>query len=331
MSLRLPDHWLWDFWVARDGPDFHVFYLQAPRSLRDPDLRHWHVTIGHAVSTDLRTWEVLPDALGPGEPGSWDDYTVWTGSIEPESVPAGDRPEGWRLLYTGTARATGGLVQRIGLATSPDLVTWTRHAGNPVLEPDHGIYEGLGQGAWHEEAWRDPWLFRDPASVTRQVLITARVAHGPAATRGVIALATADGDDRWSVREPITRPGVYGHMEIPQLHRLADERWCLLFSVPGLPDGLEAGSGQVPLRAALRGTHYLVADAPMGPFEWQSHGVLLADEAGTWYGAKLLEGPDGRLACLAWVARDARGAFAGELSDPMEVRVEGVGPRVVPG
>ena len=327
MSLRLPGQWLWDFWVVRDGADFHVFYLQAPRSLRDPELRHWHATIGHAVSTDLRHWDVLPDALGPGEPGAWDDYTVWTGSIEPDSPESG--PRGWRLLYTGTARATGGLVQRIGLATSPDLLSWSRHAANPVLVPDHGLYEGLDQGAWHEEAWRDPWLFRDPASGVRHALITARAARGPSPTRGVIGLAAAQTDDRWMVREPITRPGVYGHMEIPQLHQLPDERWCLLFSVPGLPDGLEAGSGEVPRRAGLRGTHYLVADAPLGPFEWDSHGVLLADEAGTWYGAKLLEGPDGRLACLAWVAHDEDGGFVGELSDPMEVVLGPEGPRVV--
>jgi beta-fructofuranosidase len=320
---------LWDFWVVRDGPSFHVFYLQAPRSLGDPDLRHWHASIGHAVSRDLRHWDVLPDALGPGEPGAWDDYTVWTGSIEPQSSPSGAPLDGWRLLYTGTARGSGGLVQRIGMATSDDLVHWSRHAANPVLEPDHRLYESLRQGTWNEEAWRDPWLVRDAASGERHVLLTARAAHGPAATRGVIGLATADGRDRWQVREPVTRPGVYGHMEIPQLHRLPDGRWCLLFSVPGLPDGLESGSDGVPPRAGLHGTHYLVADAPLGPFEWHSHGVLLADEAGSWYGAKLLEAPDGRLTCLAWVAHDAHGGFVGELSDPMEVVVDRDGPRVV--
>jgi len=336
MSLRLADRWLWDFWVVRDGHDYHVFYLQAPRSLLDPERRHWHVSIGHAASTDLRRWEVLPDALGPGEPGAWDDYTVWTGSIEPETRPVrdgmpGDRRTGWRLLYTGTAHATRGLVQRIGLATSEDLVCWTRHPANPVLEPDHGLYERLGQDAWHEEAWRDPWLFRDPASGTSHALLTARLAHGPPATRGVIGLATAERAGRWAVREPVTRPGVYGHMEIPQLHRISDGRWCLLFSVPGLPEDVLAGSGPVPLRAGLRGTHYLLADAPLGPFEWESHGVLLADEAGTWYGAKLLDGPDGRLTCLAWIAHDADGGFVGELSDPMEVVTGPDGPHVVHG
>ena len=40
MTLRLPDKWVWDFWLARDGTDYHAFYLQAPRALGDPELRH---------------------------------------------------------------------------------------------------------------------------------------------------------------------------------------------------------------------------------------------------------------------------------------------------
>ncbi len=55
MALRLPEHWLWDFWFAQDGDDVHLFHLQAPRSLGDPALRHANATIGHAVSRDLRT------------------------------------------------------------------------------------------------------------------------------------------------------------------------------------------------------------------------------------------------------------------------------------
>jgi beta-fructofuranosidase len=73
MTLRLPDKWVWDFWLAQDGPDYHIFYLQAPRLLGDPGLRHWNVSIGHAVSPDLRNWRVLPDALHPGSSGDWDD------------------------------------------------------------------------------------------------------------------------------------------------------------------------------------------------------------------------------------------------------------------
>ena len=65
--LTLEDRWLWDFWFARDGDDYHRHLLQPPRSMGDPDERHWNASIGHAVSQDLRAWSVLPDALAPGD------------------------------------------------------------------------------------------------------------------------------------------------------------------------------------------------------------------------------------------------------------------------
>ena len=43
--------WVWDFWFADDGERFHLFFLKASRALHDPDRRHWHATIGHAVSS----------------------------------------------------------------------------------------------------------------------------------------------------------------------------------------------------------------------------------------------------------------------------------------
>ena len=31
--LRLDDYWIWDSWIADDGDLYHLFFLQAPRSL----------------------------------------------------------------------------------------------------------------------------------------------------------------------------------------------------------------------------------------------------------------------------------------------------------
>jgi hypothetical protein len=47
----------------------------------------------------------------------------------------------WYLFYTGASKAEHGLVQRIGLATSPDLFAW-QHAGE-VLVADPRWYETL--------------------------------------------------------------------------------------------------------------------------------------------------------------------------------------------
>lgn len=41
----------------------------APISLGDPEPRHQNARIGHAVSTDLRDWEVLLPVAAPGEFG----------------------------------------------------------------------------------------------------------------------------------------------------------------------------------------------------------------------------------------------------------------------
>ena len=53
--LRLEDHWVWDSWIADDGDLYHLFFLQAPRSLVDPGKRHTAATVGHATSRDLVT------------------------------------------------------------------------------------------------------------------------------------------------------------------------------------------------------------------------------------------------------------------------------------
>ena len=84
MALRLPDKWVWDFWLVRDGDDHHIFYLQAPRTLERP---RCDTTTPRSATRSRATFapgEVLPDALHPGPEGSWDDLATWTGSaIEP--------------------------------------------------------------------------------------------------------------------------------------------------------------------------------------------------------------------------------------------------------
>ncbi len=31
MALELADRWVWDFWIAKDGPTYHIFFLQATK------------------------------------------------------------------------------------------------------------------------------------------------------------------------------------------------------------------------------------------------------------------------------------------------------------
>src|SRR4051794_39697581 len=181
MALHLPDKWVWDFWFARAGDEYHLFFLQAPSALR-PHQRHHHASIGHAVSADLRSWTVLPDAIHPGAPGEWDDLATWTGSV----IEHAGR---WHMLYTGISHADDGLVQRVGLASSSDLTTWSKHPSNPVMQADPRWYEGYDPRSWRDESWRDPWIFRDEEDGHLHALITARSRSGPADGRGVVAHA----------------------------------------------------------------------------------------------------------------------------------------------
>src|SRR5437870_137581 len=127
MTLRLRQNWLWDFWHVWHGEDCHLFYIQAPRSLGSEELRHNNATIGHAISRDLKNWTAVDDALHPGTDGEWDDLATWTGSV----IGHDGR---WFMLYTGVNRSEGGLIERIGLATSTDLYRWEKDPANPVLE-----------------------------------------------------------------------------------------------------------------------------------------------------------------------------------------------------
>jgi len=318
MTLRIADKWVWDFWFARDGADIHIFYLQADRALKEESLRHWHVSIGHAVSQNLSEWTILPDALRPSpmpedegaEP--FDSYTTWTGSII--------RQNGlWYLFYTGGKRSEQGLVQRVGLATSSDLTAWTKHPDNPLIVADPQRYELLDLSAWHDQTWRDPFIFRDPQTRQFHAYITARIKDGEADARGVIGHARSDDLIHWEILPPLTEPGEFGHMEVPQMVEMGG-RYYLLFCV-----GRGQYSAARKSRAGIQlqtGTHYLVADSPFGPYRYLTDDFLSGDAHGSLYSGKLIQDNNGRWQFMAFHHFSPDGMFLGEISDPIPVHIE---------
>lgn len=308
MGLQLAGRWIWDFWLAEDRGRWHVFYLHAPQTPDDPDRRHFAATVGHAVSTDLKSWTVLPDALGPGPPGTWDDMATWTGCVVAD--PAG----GWAMLYTGVGSREQGLVQRIGLARSDDMQRWVKHPRNPILEAAPRWYEQLDLDVWFDQAWRDPWVVDDPENGLFHAFVTARSSHGSPRSRGVIGHATSPDLVTWEVRAPLHTPQGFGYMEIPQIYEF-EGRWHLLFSAPAWAQTARPGPH-------CTGTFHGVADQLEGPY----HEVapLFCDEAETMYGGKVVDTADGVFA-LSFRYRDRDGRFVGELTDPMPVRMEADG------
>ncbi len=302
MPFTLPDAWTWDMWFADDGTDYHVFYLKASRALHDPNRRHFHVTVGHAVSPDLRSWREVPDALIASDGPAFDDYTTWTGS-----VVRGD--DGlWRMFYTGTSRADAGNVQRVGVATSTDLYRWDKTPG-AITEADARWYEKFESGDWFDEAWRDPWVFQAPGLPGWQMLVTARSPHGAADDRGVIGRATSPDLTEWTVQPGWSDPGAgFGQLEVPQIAEI-EGRHVLIFSC--LTGELSASR-----RAAGGGVWAVPLDRADGPYD-VSRAARLTDES--LYAGRLVRDRDGNWMLFAFVHVDTAGEFVGAISDPMPV------------
>ena len=313
MALRLKNNWIWDLWLALDGHDYHAFYLQASKALGDPELRHRNVSIGHAVSQDLHSWETLPDALYPSsEDGAWDDFTTWTGSVI--------RHEGlWYMFYAGGKRDENALLQRIGYAVSKDLIHWDRHPDGPVIHHDPQRYELFDPEVWHDHTWRDPWVMWNSSTDLFYAFITARVKVGPKDGRGVVALARSVDLREWQVLDPVTPSGDFGYMEVPQVIHIGSMYYLIFSTVKAFhSEARQSRSDTHP----ETGIHYLVAEALTGPYRYLTGTFLLGDSVGKHYGGKIVKDPGGNLALLPMCYLDEDGEFVGEMGDPLPVEVD---------
>jgi beta-fructofuranosidase len=309
VTLRLPDKWVWDFWLARQDEVWHIFYLQAPRALGDPALRHHNASIGHAISHDCREWKVLEDAILPGPSGSWDDLATWTGSV----IKHDGR---WYMLYTGICHADRGLVQRIGLVVSEDLVHWSKHDSNPVLEADPRWYELLDLERWRDQSWRDPYVFFNPDDGAFHVLVTARSNVGPSDGAGVIAHARSIDLVHWEVLPPITEPGEFAQVEVTQL--VKEEDRCIIVFSCHAEDHSSSRTRRLGT-VGRGGTFVLSAKQFEGPYSVSDNPVAAENgDLGVLYAGKILDRD-----VSVWEFMAFRGDndidFVGELTDPLPV------------
>lgn len=302
--LRLAASWVWDFWIADDGERYHLFFLKASRALLDPDRRHWRASIGHATSPDLVNWTEHADALLPDDPPTFDDLATWTGSIVRE-------PSGlWRMFYTAVNRAEGGIAQRISSVVSDDLFIWRREPGRQVLEPDGRWYETVETRQWPDQAWRDPWVFRD--GELWHMLITARADRGDPDDRGVIGHATSTDLVRWTVQPPLSEPGAgFGHVEVVQV-AVVDGRPVGLFSCLGT-ELAQSRRSEDP----VGGVWAFPVESLSGPFRLEES-YRLTDER--LYVGRLVQDRAGRWQFLAFRNDDEAGGWVGEISDPHPAR-----------
>ncbi|WP_243076567.1 glycosyl hydrolase family 32 [Microbacterium sp. SS28] len=309
--LTIAGGWVWDFWLADDGEQFHAFFLNAPTSLGDEERRHRAARIGHAVSSDLQSWQLRSSPFEVGLPGSFDETATWTGS-----VVRGD--DGlWRMFYTGSQflgdEPSVANIETVGVAVSDDLETWTKQPG-PVVAAGSRWYETWGSSDWKEEAWRDPWVFRDPAGKGWHMLVTARANRGPLDDRGVIGHAFSTDLVTWEVRPPLTKPGSgFAHLEVPQVEQV-DGIWVLLFSCTR-----SALSAEFAQRFPDAGTWAVVIDDPTKQFDLSRARPLTTEDL---YSGRLTRGRDGQWVFLAFENHRPHGRFTGGISDPISFRLD---------
>lgn len=306
----------WDLWFLETGDEVTMFRLESPVTGRPDDRHHDGVRIVSSTGErSLGAWGPTGVALSPGPAGSWDDLALWSGCAIAHDETA-------YLFYTGRSRNRFWR-QRIGLAKSPldDLRRWKK-LPRPVAEPSRAWYE---QPETPNEldtapAWRDPWV--SGRTGEWEMLVTARDSRIDGPFNGCVGRLTSADLLRWDPDEPCFSPGLFDEIELPQTIRRRDTVY-LLFSTHARslsPEWHERfGSAR-----ARGGLHCWYSDGDGA--DWRpanGDGIVLGLEAPRVYGVRLLSGTVGTHRALGWLDEDSQGDFSGELTDPLEIRLEG--------
>ena len=241
-----------DFTLVKRGSHYHVFYTRTNET--DP-YGESEKSIGHAESQDLYHWTQL-DTVLTVRPDSWDNLHVWAPSIlEMDGV--------YYMYYTGVSDRPDTIQfhQRIGLATSTDLVTWNR-LDYPVFSCEQVPWSFCDSTRSVAGNFRDPFVMPDPSDPGHLLLYYSTVAQMDT-NRYVVGLASSAGDPaQWTDVKPMEvtdRPTTgWDLAESPHLFAHAGE-WYLFFTT----------NGPEPLVWATT-----TADPTSDPEAWTYHGSL---------------------------------------------------------
>lgn len=231
--------------------EYHLFFQYNPFG----DV--WgHMSWGHAVSKDLLHWRELPVAI-PEKDGEM----VFTGSVvvdqKNSSGLCATGAECMVAIYTGHRKDAKGTLQNQNLAYSRDNGrTWTRYAGNPVLD-------------LHMSDFRDPSVFWDEKAGHWVMAVALPLVHK-------VQLYRSPDLKQWTQMSEFGPMGdVAGDWECPDLLRVpADVKnkpdvWVMKIGLnPGAPQG---GSGEQYFIGGFDGTRFTPATRT-GSHGWTNYG-----------------------------------------------------------
>lgn len=160
-------------WVRDDLGVYHLYFQTEDHGAGS--------FIEHYTSIDLQSLEYAGVALRPNQDG-WDSYALWA----PYVVRSGGT---YFMFYTGTDGPGGDPYarQRIGLAASRDLASWTRCPANncPGSSGAGCVYDcdeswttwGEAPGSYNQQC-RDPFVIWDEPRRQWLMLTTAKSRNG---------------------------------------------------------------------------------------------------------------------------------------------------------
>ena len=273
------DKFITDYWIFKEGTEYHLFHLQAPRALIDPDKRHDNHSIGHAVSTDLKNWTSLPDALLPDPSLPHEGNSIATGSVV-------KRDDTYFMLYVGC----GNMGHCICLATSKDLIKWRKHPGNPVLKKDSRYYDPDG-------CWADPFIVKNPDGDGYHIFFKAHDKSKPKGYRGAIGAAFSKDFINWEVLPPVFSSGLLLEPEVPAVYHLDGKYYLIMMTIP--PVVTDLYEKKIHPAKPQWGDIYVVSDNLLGPYGPQE-GIQLTKTKDEMMMVRLVEDPQGGLNALSW-------------------------------
>jgi hypothetical protein len=261
-----------EFALIHENGLFHLFYMRLNAGFPDDSSLN---SLGHAISGNLVDWTELDTVLA-ARPGAWDSDHIWS----PSMIKRGGT---WYMYYTGVKNVPFGWswFQRIGVATSTDLINWTRYdapvftgAMVPWAVSDSSTFDGC--------QFRDAFVMADPADTTHWLMYYVTT---PAAVRGQLIAAVARNDGGltpWSDLTPLwctDEAHFWGWCESPVLMQHGSLWFMFATTNSGHPIRYRTAPGPTADSTLWSGTYRLFDNAGQDPVsdQWFGPEVLSAN------------------------------------------------------
>jgi levansucrase len=291
----MPGFYQWDYWplLNLDGSIANINGFRVMIVLTAPDTvmsgkRHDIVRHRYAISRDGLTWEDMgmvfsEDAiLGSRQWAGSAYYDQSTGDVYFYYTAAGQTGEnvGGRLL-SGVTEGDISYDQRIALATAriageTNTVRFENFSQHKIiLEADGEIYQpatGIDETGT-VFAFRDPFIYRDPATNKFYMTFTGREAGDITVYNGAVGLAEAVDNDlsQWRLLPPLVVTNINSELERPHFI-LHDDKYYMYFSTH-----IEKFAPEVQDRVnSPEGMYGFVCDNFLGPYEPLNGSALVA-------------------------------------------------------